>query len=81
MSARQSAKQHFPIPVWNSLFHQFHYNQEWFMQHYHKQSNVETTFSMIKAKFGGSLRSKTYEAKERRAAANSKHATGASHAE
>lgn len=27
--------------------------------HYHKRSNVETTFSMIKAKFGGSLRSKT----------------------
>jgi len=28
------------------------------MQHYHKRSNVESTFSMIKAKFGGSLRSK-----------------------
>ena len=29
------------------------------MTHYHKRSNVETTFSMIKAKFGERLRSKT----------------------
>ena len=28
------------------------------MDHYHKRSNVETAFSMIKAKFGGSVRSK-----------------------
>src|SRR6266436_6948472 len=34
-------------------------NQERFMQQYHKRSNVESTFSMIKAKFGDSLRSKT----------------------
>jgi transposase len=35
------------------------FNQTWFMQQYHKRSNVESTFSMIKAKFGDSLRSKT----------------------
>ena len=29
------------------------------LEHYHKRSNVKTTFSMIKAKFGGNLRSKT----------------------
>ena len=29
------------------------------MDHYHKRSNVETAFSMIKAKFGGVVRSKT----------------------
>jgi transposase len=29
------------------------------MQQYHKRSNVETTFSMIKRKFGECLRSKT----------------------
>ena len=34
-------------------------NVEWFETHYHKRSNVESTFSMIKAKFGDSLRSKT----------------------
>lgn len=30
-----------------------------FTEHYHKRSNVETTFHMIKAKFGIALRSKT----------------------
>ena len=30
-----------------------------FSQHYHKRSNVETTFSMMKRKFGDGLRSKT----------------------
>jgi len=28
-------------------------------EHYHQRSNVETTFSMIKKKFGGALRSKS----------------------
>jgi len=48
--------------TWTRLYHFYAYNQDWFYQHYHKRSNVETTFSMIKAKFGGSLRSKTYQA-------------------
>jgi len=30
-----------------------------FLAHYQKRSNVESTFSMIKRKFGDSLRSKT----------------------
>jgi len=34
-------------------------NQDKFLEHYHQRSNVETTFSMIKAKFGGALRNKT----------------------
>ncbi len=34
-------------------------NKEEFLQHYHKRSNVESTFSMIKAKFGDHIRSKT----------------------
>ena len=37
----------------------FMYRREEFLAHYHKRSNVETTFSMIKRKFGDSLRSKT----------------------
>src|SRR6185295_4327395 len=45
--------------LWRQLFHYFSFNQEWFFQQYHKRSNVESTFSMIKAKFGDSLRSKT----------------------
>jgi transposase len=45
--------------LWNKLYHYYALNQEKFLEHYHRRSNVETTFSMIKAKFGGSLRSKT----------------------
>jgi transposase len=33
------------------------------LTHYHKRSNVETTFHMIKSKFGQRLRSKTMTAK------------------
>ena len=35
------------------------FNRENFLQHYHKRSNVETVFSMIKAKFGSSVRAKS----------------------
>ena len=42
-----------------ACIHYFSFNQKWFLQQYHKRSNVESTFSMIKAKFGDSLRSKT----------------------
>jgi transposase len=45
-------------PLWTRMYHFYAYNQEWFKAHYHKRSNVETTFAMIKAKFGGRLRSK-----------------------
>jgi transposase len=45
--------------LWKQMFHYFSYNTERFMQHYHKRSNVETTFSIIKAKFGDALRSRT----------------------
>ena len=37
----------------------YSFKREEFLVHYHKRSNVETTFSMIKAKFGERLRSKT----------------------
>ena len=33
-----------------------------FYQHYHERSSVETTFHMIKSKFGGALRSNTFTA-------------------
>lgn len=45
--------------LFKKMFHFYSYNQERFMQNYHKRSNVESTFHMIKAKFGDSLRSKT----------------------
>ena len=45
--------------LWKRLFHYYSFKREEFLTHYHKRSNVETTFSMIKAKFGERLRSKT----------------------
>ena len=41
-----------------SLPGSFHAGED-FLSHYHKRSNVESTFSMIKRKFGDFLRSKT----------------------
>lgn len=46
-------------PLWTRLYHFYAGNQQWFKGHYHKRSNVESTNSMIKAKFGERLRSKT----------------------
>ena len=45
--------------LWRQMYHYYEFNQQWFLQQYHKRSNVESTFSMIKAKFGDALRSKT----------------------
>jgi transposase len=45
---------------WKKSLHFFLYNQEEFMQHYHKRSNVETCFHMIKSKFGNSVKSKLW---------------------
>jgi transposase len=44
--------------VWNRMYHYYQFNRAAFMEFYHKRSNVETTFSMVKAKFGGFVRSK-----------------------
>lgn len=45
--------------AWAKAFGYFLYRREEFLAHYHKRSNVESTFSMIKRKFGDSVRSKT----------------------
>lgn len=45
--------------LWARIYHFYNFQREEFLQHYHKRSNVETTFHMIKAKFGLRLRSKT----------------------
>lgn len=44
--------------LWSKTWAFFTYHREDFLAHYHKRSNVETTFSMVKAKFGGSVRAK-----------------------
>jgi len=41
------------------MWHFYQFNRDSFLAHYHKRSNIETAFSMIKAKFGGSVRAKT----------------------
>jgi hypothetical protein len=45
--------------LWTRTFHYFKFKRDEFMARYHARSNVESTFSMIKAKFGDSCRCKT----------------------
>jgi len=45
--------------LWQRMYHLYQYNRAEYLQHYHKRSNVESTFSMIKAKFRDHVRSKT----------------------
>jgi transposase len=45
--------------AWEKMYHYFQFRRTEFLQHYHKRSNVESTFSMMKRKFGDGLRSKT----------------------
>ena len=45
--------------LWKRFYHFYKFNEAEFKQHYHKRSNVETVFSMIKAKFGERIRSKS----------------------
>ena len=45
--------------LWKRTYHYYNLNRADFLSHYHKRSNVEISFSMIKAKFGGAVRSKT----------------------
>ena len=45
--------------LWAKCFHYFQFKQEEFMARYHQRSNVESTFSMLKRKFGDGVRSKT----------------------
>lgn len=44
--------------AWSRMYHYFMFNREEFMAHYHRRSNIESAFSMLKAKFGNSVRSK-----------------------
>ncbi len=44
--------------IWKHMYYLFMYKQMEFLEHYHKRSNSETVFHMIKSKFGGDLKSK-----------------------
>ena len=46
-------------PLWSQMYHLFTLNEAEFNRHYHKRSNAETVFHMIKAKFGDRVRAKT----------------------
>ncbi|WP_263377459.1 hypothetical protein [Granulicella paludicola] len=48
--------------VWGRMFHLYSYNRDEYLTHYHKRSNVESTFMSVKAKFGEGVRSKTFVA-------------------
>lgn len=50
--------------MWKKMFHYFQMNREEFMEHYHARSNVESTFQMVKSKFGDRLKSKNWTAQQ-----------------
>jgi transposase len=45
--------------TFEQMFHYLMFKRDEFLAHYHQRSNVESTFSMMKRKFGDGLRSKT----------------------
>lgn len=45
--------------LFQKMFHFYSYKRDEFLAHYHKRSNSESTFSMVKAKFGGHIRGKS----------------------
>jgi transposase/ribosomal protein L37AE/L43A len=50
--------------IWRKTFFYFKDNSEDFYKHYHKRSNVETCFHMIKQKFGKELTTKSFESQK-----------------
>lgn len=44
--------------IWKEMYDYFQSHRDEFKQHYHKRSNVESSFSMLKRKFGVKLRNK-----------------------
>lgn len=48
--------------AWRRMYGMFMYRSDEFLAHYHARSNVESTFSAIKRKFGGAVRSKRFTA-------------------
>jgi hypothetical protein len=45
--------------LFEKAFHYFQFHREEYLTHYHQRSNIESTFSAIKRKFGDSVMSKT----------------------
>lgn len=47
-----------PSATWTRLYHYFQLNREEFLIHYHRRSNIETVFSMLKRCIGDTLRTR-----------------------
>jgi len=47
------------LPIWNAMFRFFRDHKDEYMKHYHKRSNAESVFSMMKRKFGSYVRGKS----------------------
>jgi transposase len=45
--------------LFEKMFHYFQFRKDEFMEHYHRRSNIEATWSALKRKFGDSVRSRT----------------------
>jgi len=45
--------------LWERMYFYYQFRREEFLKHYHQRSNMESTFSMVKAKFRDHVRSKT----------------------
>ena len=56
---RANSRFHYDESLWDRHLATFLLNQELFAEHYHQRSQVETAFSMVKGKYGLSVRGKT----------------------
>lgn len=45
--------------LWEKMYFYYQFRRDEFLKHYHQRSNMESTFSMLKAKFRDHVRSKT----------------------
>jgi transposase len=48
--------------LWEKMFHYYSLRRQEFLTHYHRRSNAESTFGMLKAKFRDHVRSRTDDA-------------------
>lgn len=55
---KRTKKRSYGVPIWKDMYRLFHEHQEEFMAAYHKRSNAETVFAMMKRKFNTKLRCK-----------------------
>lgn len=46
--------------LWRNMFYYFQMNQEQFLEHYHRRSNIESTNMAIKTKLGDCLKNKNF---------------------